>query len=82
MIVSIEFVESVDNSPRDSIYDYDEYPQGTTWTNYDIYRLVHDDDTPDQFMKIGKVYNSYGSQDGSTRPELTKPEAVQKTVWR
>lgn len=76
----IEFVETVDNSPSDQFDYYGEYPQGTEWTNWDIYRFT----TPDGqefYFKSGKVYNSYGNQDGSAHPVLCKRSTKVINVW-
>jgi hypothetical protein len=76
-VVKIEFVEELDNEPD---YGYYEMPQGTTWTNYRIYRLTFEDGT-DQYMRIGQIYDSYGSRSGFTDPQMVAPTEKTITVW-
>jgi hypothetical protein len=82
MITRIEFVEEVDNTP--SVKDgYDgDYSQGTVWTNWKIYRLVGSSAEPDQYIRVGQVYNSYGNEEGSTGPELVTKGTKMVTVWQ
>jgi hypothetical protein len=74
----IEFVETIDNKP--SLTYYGEYDQGTTWTNWNVYKLT-DAAGNITYFKIGQIYNSYGSQEGSTKPELCTPVTRTVTAW-
>lgn len=77
MITKIEFLETTTERPGSDYYDL---PMGTTWTDYDIYVLTHEDGST-QYIKIGKVFNSYGDQSGSTAPQLVNPKTVSVNVW-
>jgi hypothetical protein len=76
----IEKVETIDNTPSVSSYNYGEYDQGTEWTNWDIYKLTDAAGNITHF-KIGRVFGSYGGQIESTGPVLCTPVTRTITAW-
>ncbi len=76
----IEFVESIDNAPSGHFDYYGEYPQGTEWTNWDVYKLTTSNGEVIYF-KTGKIYNSYGNQDGSCPPVICKKTTKVVNTW-
>lgn len=75
----IEFVEKIDNKPP--LDYYGDYPQGTEWTNWDIYRVTTDSGE-EIYIKIGRTYNSYGSEIGANAPQICSPVQKTITVWQ
>jgi hypothetical protein len=76
-VKTIQLFEEVDNEPKNNDY-YDEYAQGTTWTNLHIFKVTSDDGT-EQFFKQEIVHDSYGKID-NVPTEFTEVKPKTKKV--